>query len=241
MPPVERFVISFAAEPPQEAIPYGRWADTLGHHFAAACADIDSEDADLGEAGEVAWFPDRSWGGRTYVPAVARTTTGYELFGFVSFAEGAGGAPSDFQGRADFTSETAEQNPDWKLDLNDEVVGNWRGEHDNVADITLIWGVPMVGGGSMVTAELADLAVDQCALVEERFTLLSADNYRGDYLDIKLWDGNGSELASEPLWVDDDDGEDGGLTEGGAGAGDAAQAAGESGDESGGAGGAESG
>ena len=44
----------------------------------------------------------------------------------------------------------------------------------------------MVGGGSIVTAELADLAVDQCALVEERFTLLSADNYRGDYLEIEL-------------------------------------------------------
>ena len=63
----------------------------------------------------------------------------------------------------------------------------------------------MVGGGSIVTAELADLAVDQCTLVEERFTLLSADNYRGDYLDIKLWDANGTELASEPLWVDDED------------------------------------
>jgi hypothetical protein len=119
------------------------------------------------------------------------------------------------------------------------VVGSWRGEHDNVADITLIWGVPMVGGGSIVTAELADLAVDQCALVEERFTLLSADNYRGDYLDIKLWDGNGSELASEPLWVDDEDAEDDESDEDAdaAGADDAAQAAdGESGDEPGGPG-----
>lgn len=208
MPPVERFVISFAAEPPQEAIPYGRWADTLGHHFANACADIDSEDADLGEAGEVAWFPDRSWGGRTYVPAVARTTTGYELFGFVSFAEGAGGAPSDFEARADFTSETAEKNPDWKLDLNDDVVGAWRGENGNVAQMTLVWGVPMIAGGSIVTAELAGLAVDQCAIVDERFTLLAPDDYRSDYLDIKLWDGRGRELASESLYVEDDDDDD---------------------------------
>jgi hypothetical protein len=93
MGPAERFVISFAAEPPQEAIPYGRWADTLGSHFAQACRDLDSEGLDLGEAGEVAWFPDRSFSGRTYVPAVARTTTGYELFGFVSFVEGEDGAP----------------------------------------------------------------------------------------------------------------------------------------------------
>jgi hypothetical protein len=228
MPPTDRFVISFAAEPPQEALPYGRWADTLRSYFQAACHEIDSDGEDLGDAGEIAWFPDRTYGGRTYIPGVARTTTGFELFGFVSFSEGSGG-PSDFEARADFTAELAESNPDWKLDLNDEVVGNWRGEHDNVADITLIWGVPMVGGGSIVTAELADLAVDQCALVEERFTLLSADNYRGDYLDIKLWDGNGSELASEPLWVDDEDGES---DEDEDGADDAAQAAdGESGDE----------
>ena len=74
MPPTDRFVISFAAEPPQEALPYGRWADTLRDHFLAACREIDSEGEDLGEAGDIAWFPDRSYAGRTYVPAVARTT-----------------------------------------------------------------------------------------------------------------------------------------------------------------------
>ena len=51
MPPTDRFVISFAAEPPQEALPYGRWADTLRDHFLAACREIDSEGEDLGEAG----------------------------------------------------------------------------------------------------------------------------------------------------------------------------------------------
>ena len=203
--PPQRFVTRFAAEPPQEALPYGRWADTLGEHFARACRELDAEGADLGEAGGVAWFPDRSWGGRTYVPAVARTTTGYELFGFVSFAEGAGGAPSDFDARADFTSETAESNPDWKLDLNDDVIGTWRGEHGNVADMTLVWGVPMIAGGTVVTAELADLAVDQCPVVEERFTLIAPDNYRSDFLEIKLWDGRGRELAVESLYVDDED------------------------------------
>jgi hypothetical protein len=205
MGPVERYVISFAAEPPQEALPYGRWAVTLGEHFARACRELDTEGVDLGEAGDVAWFPDRSWSGRTYVPAVARTTTGYELFGFVSFAEGAGGAPNDFDARADFTSETAESNPDWKLDLNDDVIGSWRGEQGNSADMTLVWGVPLVPGGAAVTAELADLVVDQSQIVDERFTLLAPDNYRSDYLDIKLWDGRGRELAAESLYVDDDD------------------------------------
>jgi hypothetical protein len=207
MPPTDRFVISFAAEPPQETLPYGRWADTLREHFLAACREIDSEGEDLGEAGEIAWFPDRSYAGRTYVPAIARTTTDYELFGFVSFTEGSGG-PNEFEARADFTAETAESNPDWKLDLNDDVVGSWRGEQGNTADMTLVWGVPMVAGGAIVTAELASLAVDQCELIDERFTLLAPDNYRSDFLEVKLWDKRGGELATESLYVDEDE-EDG--------------------------------
>jgi hypothetical protein len=207
MPPVDRFVIRFAAEPPQEALPYWRWADTLGEHFLAACRDLDTEGEDLGEAGEVAWFPDRTYAERTYVPAVARTTTGYELFGYVAFSEGDGG-PRDFSAEVDFTSETAESNPDWKIDLNDDVVGSWRGEEGHVADMTLVWGVPLVPGGASVTAELADLVVDQCAVVNERFTLVAPDNYRSDYLAITLWDGRGKELATESLYVDDGEDEE---------------------------------
>ena len=203
MPPTDRFVISFAAEPPQEGIPYGRWADTLREHFMRAVAEIDAEGEDFGEAGEVAWFPDRSYGGRTYVPAVARTSKGYDLFGFVSFTEHSGG-PSDFLASADFSSETADSNPEWRLDLNDEVIGSWRGEEGKRAAITLVWGVPMVAGGALVTAELANLAVDQCELVDERFTLVAADDYRGDYLEIKLWGRRGEELAVESLYVDGD-------------------------------------
>jgi hypothetical protein len=205
MPPTDRFVISFAAEPPQESIPYGRWADTLREHFLAACREIDAEGEDIGEAGEIVWFPDRSYAGRTYIPAVARTSEQFELFGFVSFTEGSGG-PGNFEARADFTAELAEANPGWKLDLSDDVIGRWRGEQGKTADITLVWGVPMIPGGEIVTAELANLAVDQCELVEERFTLIAPDNYRGDYIEIKLWDRRGEQLAVESLYVEDDEG-----------------------------------
>jgi hypothetical protein len=204
MPPVDRFVISFAAEPPQEPIPYGRWADTLRNHFLSAVRELDTEGEEIGEPGEISWFPDRSYAGRTYIPAVARTEEGYELFGFVSFTEVSEG-PSDFLASADFTAELAENNPDWKLDLNDDVIASWRGEEGKTADITLVWGVPMIPGGALVTAELADLAVDQCQLVEQRFTLIAPDNYREDYLEIKLWGGRGEELAGESLYVDEDD------------------------------------
>ncbi|MFL5829805.1 MAG: hypothetical protein ACJ76X_07825 [Solirubrobacteraceae bacterium] len=206
MPPTDRFVITFAAEPPQEALPYGRWADTLRGHFMLACREIDTEGDDIGQPGEIAWFPDRTYCGRTYVPAVARTTEGYELFGFVSFAEGSGG-PSDFVAHADFTSELAENNPEWKLDLSDEVIGTWRGEQGKTADMTLVWGVAMIAGGAIVTAELANLAVDQCELVDERFTMIAPDNYRSDFIEVKLWGRRGEELAVESLYVDDDEGD----------------------------------
>jgi hypothetical protein len=202
MPPTDRFVISFAASPPQEPLPYGRWADTLKSHFLAACAQIDTEGEEIGDPGEIDWFPDRSFAGRTYIPAVARTGEGYEVFGFVSFTEGAGG-PGDFEAQADFTSEVAESNPDWKLDLNDDVIGSWRGDQGKSADMTLVWGVPMIPGGSVVTAELANLAVDQCELTDQRFTLLAPDNYRGDFLEVKLWSSRGQELAQESLYVDE--------------------------------------
>jgi len=203
MPPTDRFVISFAAEPPRESIPYGRWADTLRNHFLAAVREIDTEGEEIGEPGDIVWFPDRTYGGRTYVPAVARTSENFELFGFVSFTELSGG-PSEFDARADFTSELAENNPDWKLDLNDDVIASWRGEGGKTADMTLVWGVPLIPGGAIVTAELANLAVDQCELTEERFTLIAPDNYRSDFLEIKLWDRRGTELARESLYVDDD-------------------------------------
>jgi hypothetical protein len=204
MPPTDRFVISFAAEPPQETLPYGRWAGTLAEYFLKACREIDSEGEELGDPAEISWFPDRTYAGRTYVPAAARTNQGYELFGFVSFKEGSGG-PAEFEARADFTSEVAESNPDWKLDLNDEVIGTWRGEEGNTADMTLVWGVPLIPGGTLVTAELANLAVDQCELLDERFTLIAADNYRRDFLEIKLWSGRGQELAAESLYVEEEE------------------------------------
>ncbi|MGI8429271.1 MAG: hypothetical protein ACR2OB_08195 [Solirubrobacteraceae bacterium] len=214
MPPTDRFVISFAAEPPQEAIPYGRWADTLSNHFLAAVRELDTEGEELGKIDtDLAWFPDRSYAGRTYVPVAVRTEEGYELFGFVSFTEGSGG-PGDFEARADFTAELAESNPDWKLDLNDDVIGAWRGEEGKTADMTLVWGVPLIPGGAIVTAELANLAVDQCELVQERFTLIAPDNYRSDFLEVKLWGTRGEELARESLYVEEEEEEEEAADEG---------------------------
>jgi hypothetical protein len=206
MPPEERFVPRFAAEPPLEDLPYGRWAERLSAEFLAACLALDAEEEDLGEPGEIRWYPDRTWNGRTYVPGTSITANGYELFGHVSFVGATeGGEQSDFTAQVDFTEETAERNPDWKLDLCDEVIGSWRGHNGAVATITLIWGRPLISGGAIVTAELADLAVDQCELLDERFTLIAPDDYRHDLLEIKLFAARGEELARESMYAGDEE------------------------------------
>jgi hypothetical protein len=208
LPPEERLLPRFVAEPPQEPLPYGRWAERLREEFLAACLALsgESEAEDLGEPGEIAWYPDRTWHGRTYVPASAMTARGYELFGYVRFVPGAGpeGQPNDFHAFADFTAETAERNPDWTLDLCEQAIGAWRGQAGAEATMTLVWGRPLRGGGRIATAELADLAVDQCELIEERFTLIAPDDYRGDLLEIKLFGGRGQELARESLYEEEE-------------------------------------
>ena len=145
MPPEDRFVCRFAAEPPQDPLPYGRWADTLQAEFLAACLKIDTEGTELGDPGSMTWFPDRTWAGRTFVPVTSRTSNGLDLFGYVSFTPGdEDSEPGDFYSWADFTDETADRHPEWKMDLCEEVIGGWRGENGNVAAMTLVWGVPLV-------------------------------------------------------------------------------------------------
>jgi hypothetical protein len=209
MPPEQRFVPRFAAEPPQEELPYGRWEERLGKEFLDRVAQLTEAPEDLGEPGEIIWYPDRSWHGRTYVPATSRTSGGYELFGYVRFVPALeSGEPSDFSAQIDFTDELAERNPDWRMDLCEEVVGAWRGHAGAVAAMTLVWGRPLISGGRIATAELADLAVDQCELIEERFTLLAPDDYRHDLLEVKLFDGKGHELARESLYAGEDEDEE---------------------------------
>jgi hypothetical protein len=202
MPPEERFVPRFAAEPPQEELPYGRWQERLGVELRAAIAVLEDAPEDLGEAGEIVWYPDRTWHGRTYVPATARTSGEYELFGYVRFVPAVeDGEPSEFWAQVDFTDETAARNPDWRMDLCEEVIGAWRGQAGAAAAMTLVWGRPLMSGGSIATAELADLACDQCELIEERFTLIAPDDYRHDLLEVKLFDAKGRELARESLYA----------------------------------------
>ncbi|TMM11029.1 MAG: hypothetical protein E6G00_05845 [Actinobacteria bacterium] len=193
------------AETPQEALPYGRWADALADRFLDECRKLDTGAEELGEPGQAVWFPDRTYAGRTYIPATAPTSTGFELFGYVSFTrEHEGAEARDFLAVADFTDETADANPDWRLDLSDQEIATWRGPQARRAEIALVWGVALEHKGIVVTAELGPTVTDQCALIENRFTLVSLDSYTGDYLEVKLWGSDGSEVASESLYAEDE-------------------------------------
>src|SRR3954469_3079329 len=100
MPPEPRFVPRFAAEPPQDPLPDGRWADTLRAELLAAALALGDE---IGEPGDIVWFPDRTYAGRTYVPATARTAAGVELFGVVSYA--LADEPGAYEAVVDVTEE----------------------------------------------------------------------------------------------------------------------------------------
>jgi hypothetical protein len=207
-PPVRRPIPRFIADASTEGLPYGRWAQRLRDELAKACEPHVSEAG--GPPGEVTWFPERSWGGRVYVPAVAPVEgaqTPSEYFGFVSFVRPTGedgGEPGDFRAKADFTDVTADQNPDWLIDLNEEVIGPWRGESERRGDVTIVWGTPLLRGAKAATAELEAEVVDQTPVIDERFTLIAVDAIKGFpdelYLEIKLWSEQGQQLAAESLY-----------------------------------------
>jgi hypothetical protein len=217
MPPVSRPFPRFVADSAQESRPYGRWQERLRDSFAAACAGLAAEAGTEPDLEAARFFPERTWGGRTYVPAVAPGAAEVdgvvpEFFGHVSFLHEPDGEPGEMNATADFTDVTAAENPDWQVDLNDDVIGRWRSDGGRGGDLTLVWGTPLVRGALAVTAELDGEVLDQAAVTEGRFTLFAVDAVQGFgdelFLEIKLWNRKLQEIASESLYADED-GDDG--------------------------------
>ena len=208
MPPNPRPIPRFIADSTQEGIPHGRFAERLGEAFRDACKEIEDLPDGVELPAELDWYPERAWGGRVWVPCTARTEGpegALELFGHVSYVLPPGGEPSDFEAKADFTDVLAEDNSDWKIDLNDDVIGRWRGENGRAGAVTLVWGRPLVRGAAAATAELDGNTVDQEPISQERFTLIALDALEayGDdiFMQVKLWSRRAQELASESLYA----------------------------------------
>ena len=66
-----------------------------------------------------------------------------------------------------------------------------------------MWGVALTANGAIATAELGPATTDQCVVADNRFTLVSLDDYTGDYVEVRLYDRRGNELARESLYEDE--------------------------------------
>jgi len=208
MTPDPRPIPRFIADSTQEGIPHGRFAERLAGEFRGACEAIDDLPDGVELPEQVEWFPERAWGGRVWVPATARADGPegvLELFGHVSYVLPDDGEPGEFRAGADFTDVLAEDNRSWRIDLNDEVIGRWRGENGREGAVTLVWGRPLIRGAVAATAELDAETVDQEVVSDDRFTLLALDALKGYgddiFMQVKLWSRRGLELASESLYA----------------------------------------
>ena len=223
MPPTRKPFPRFIADAAQETAPYGRWEERLTSEFVTACEPLVAEAGSAVDPETIRWFPDRLWSGRVYVPVSARAADATadedgesvlsEFYGWVSFVPGEDdGEPAAMRAKADFTDVTAEDNPDWKIDINDDVVGAWRTDGSRGGDVTLIWGLPLVRGAVAATAELDGETIDQAPVHEGRFTLVAVDAVHGFgddlFLEVKLWNRSVRELASESLYAEADEEDD---------------------------------
>jgi hypothetical protein len=207
VPPDPRPIPRFIADTTQEGIPHGRFAERLARAFAEAVDGIGDLPEGAALPDQIDWFPERAWGGRVWIPCSAHTESAegkLELFGHVSYVQPPGEDPSDFRARADFTDVLAEHNSEWRIDLNDDVIGRWRGENGRAGAVTLVWGRPLVRNAVAATAELEAETVDQEEISQERFTLIALDALEGYgdeiFMQVKLWSRRAQELASESLY-----------------------------------------
>jgi hypothetical protein len=208
VPPTERPIPRFIADTTQEGIPHGRFTERLREEFGRAVTGIGDLPQGTELPSEMDWFPERAWGGRVWIPCSAKTASEegrLELFGHVSYVQPAQGEPRDFAAKADFTDILAEDNEDWRIDLNDDVIGRWRGENGRGGAVTLVWGRPLVRGAVAATAVLEAETVDQELISQDRFTLIALDALQGYgdeiFMEVKLWSRRADELASETLYA----------------------------------------
>ena len=202
------------------AVPVLVGRKTAGERFAGACEPLAAEAGGPLDRETIRWFPERGWGGRVYVPATGLgapaeaedddvEAPGIEYFGHVSFERAPDGETQDLRASADFTDVVAEDNPDWRVDLNDDVIGSWRTDGGRGGDVTLIWGLPLVRGAVAATAELDGDTLDQTPVADGRFTLVGVDAVTGFgddlFLEVKLWDRSVRQIAAESLYADPDD------------------------------------
>jgi hypothetical protein len=218
MPPVARPFPRFIADTPRDSRAYGDWEERLGAAFADACEKLAGDAGAPLDRESLRYFPDRTWGGTTYVPVTGHGAgeDPLEYFGHVSYRREEDGSPGELSAEADFTDVVADDNPDWDIDLNDDVIGEWRADGGRGGEVTLIWGVPLTRGAIAASAEFENGDVlDQTAVNDGRFTLIAVDAVHGFgdaelFLEVRLWDRRLNLVAAESLYEvgEDEEGPD---------------------------------
>ena len=206
MPPVRQPVPRFIADASQEGRPYGRWEERLREEFAARLRAARRRGR-LGARPDDRELVSRPLLGRARLRArqrsrrasrsptrTARRCSPSSTAGSRSRRATTTASPADLRAKVDFTDVTADDNPDWKIDLNDDVIGQWRTDGGRGGDVTLVWGLPLVRGAVAVTAELDGEPIDQAPVADGRFTLVAVDAVHGFgddlFLEVKLWGRN---------------------------------------------------
>ena len=175
-----------------------------------ACASTATGE-DLGEPGEIDLVPGPHLA-RAHVRARDRAHRhGLELFGYVSFAPGGDGEePGDFHAvRRLHRARPPRPTPTGRSTSATRSSARGAASRARPPPMTLVWGRPLVDGGAVVTAELADLARRPVRAARgplhaaSRPTTTAATRSTSS-----VFDRRGGELAHESLYAEDDDEDD---------------------------------
>ena len=164
--------------------------------------------SELGEAGAIDLVPRPHVGGPHLRPVTARTTTGLDLFGYVSFTPGDDERRARRLLRRGPTSPTRPPTatPSGRWTSARRSIGGWRGENGEVAAMTLVWGVPARARRRDRHRRARRPHRRPVPVAEDRFTLIAPGRLPRRLPRDRALGRAGGELARESLY--EDDGED---------------------------------
>ena len=189
---------SSAASPPNRPRRRCRTApgpQTLHAEFLAACLRIDAEGQELGEARDLRWFPDRTWNGRTYIPVTARHDDRPRAVRLRLVHPRRPGGGGDRRRAVRLRHPRGLHRGDGGAQprVADRHLRGGRGQlarrgRPRRRDDARLGHADDRGARSWPPPSWRASPSTSASSRDDRFTLLAPDNFRGDFLDVKLWD-----------------------------------------------------
>ena len=174
--------------------PHGRWADRLRAEFLAAAQDLDG----IGEPGELAFYPDRTWHGYTYIPVTARTANGLRGLRLRALrrrhrrrATRATSPPTPTSPR-----RRPSATPTGSSTCATRSSAAGAAPTAPVASMTLVWGRALVAGGARRHRRARRAHRRPVRAVDDRFTLLAPDDFADGLLEVRLYSDAGERAGA---------------------------------------------